>query len=763
MKKDSVASTRKRKNFLRKLKTYLKQTPNEMITKSSILSYIRIFIVVFATSRLLITATASELFPNALMKHEAQWLIKVLEQAHYNKVSVRDLNASAFVDEFISKLDKQKLYFTLDEVKDIHMKYDKTMATHLLEGNLLPGFEIYNQYKSKAISRLTWVLEELKKDPDIFIDGNFTVNRDEEDWAQNEKQLEPIWQNLIRSDFLREVLQQIDKNESSQSVNSQDLDEYIIKSRENLNRSYSKWIENINEFEASDVQEIYLTTLTHMYDPHSTFLNIKEKERFDQAMNNEFVGIGARLQDEDGYCTIKELLPGGPAEASRELEPEDIILKVAQSDGEYIDVVDMKLNKIVDLIKGPKDTLVRLEIRPIKDPSSTKEVRIIRDKIKLTENLAKAFVKEIVINEEKVKIGIVELPSFYGSSGNGPKATDDVEELIAKLEGYDIKALILDLRRNGGGYLTEAVNLTGLFISRGPVVQVRDTDGKIRKKFDFNPKVAWKGPLFTLVSRYSASASEIVAGALQDHKRSVIIGDEATHGKGTVQSMIQMNLPFNLLANQNARKTSAAKITIQKYYLPSGKSTQINGVSSDISIPSINMFLPIGESDLDNALANDEIPAVNFRKSADQFSFSETDIENLNKDTSDRRIDSKIFEYLNENISYFKSRRNQKTFSLNLDKRLQYREIENKKTEKLKNTLDSFSSLSYPTKQINLNIVEDQISQSRKVRGLDSNASEQDLSFTMPEDFDLSLHEALNIVSDYLKNSPSTASVHKEI
>ena len=734
-----------------------------MITSSSILSYIRICIVVLATTRLFTVATANELYPNALMKHEAQWLIKVLEQAHYNKVSVRDLNSTAFVDEFISKLDKQKLYFTLDEVKDIHLKYRKTMATHLLEGNLLPGFEIYNQYKSKAVSRLTWVLEELKKDPDLFIDGNFTINRDKEEWAQDENQLEPIWQNLIRSDFLREVLLQIDKNESVQKVNPKNLTEYIIKSRENLNRSYSKWIENINEFEASDVQEIYLTTLTHMYDPHSTFLNIKEKERFDQAMNNEFVGIGARLQDEDGYCTIKELLPGGPAEASRELEPEDIILKVAQSDGEYIDVVDMKLNKIVELIKGPKDTLVRLEIRPIKDPSSTKEVRIIRDKIKLTENLAKAFVKETVINEEKVKIGIVELPSFYGSSGNGPKATDDVEELIVKLKGYDIKALILDLRRNGGGYLTEAVNLTGLFISRGPVVQVRDTDGKIRKKFDFNPKVAWEGPLFTLVSRYSASASEIVAGALRDHKRTVVIGDNATHGKGTVQSMIQMNLPFNLLANQNARKTSAAKITIQKYYLPSGKSTQINGVSSDISIPSINMFLPIGESDLDNALVNDEIPAVNFRKSADQFSFSEHDIENLNKDTADRRTDSKVIQYLNENISYFKSKRNQKTFSLNLDKRLQYREIENKKTEKLKETLDSFSSLSYPTKQINLKIVEDQVSQSRKVRGLDLNVSEQGSSLTIPEDFDLSLNEGINIVSDYLKKSPSTASVHNEI
>ena len=232
-----------------------------------------------------------------------------------------------------------------------------------------------------------------------------------------------------------------------------------------------------------------------MFDPHTVFMNMKEKEKFDQAMNNEFVGIGARLQDEDGYCTIKELLPGGPAEASRELEPNDIILKVAQAEGEYIDVVDMKLTSIVDLIKGPKDTLVRLEIRPIKDPGSKKEVRIIRDKIKLTENLAKGYLKQIKINGKQTNVGVVELPSFYGSSGKGPKATDDVEELITKLKSYDIEGLVLDLRRNGGGYLSEAVNLTGLFIERGPVVQVKYSDGKIRKKFDFDPKISWNGPL----------------------------------------------------------------------------------------------------------------------------------------------------------------------------------------------------------------------------------------------------------------------------
>ena len=207
---------------------------------------------------------------------------------------------------------------------------------------------------------------------------------------------------------------------------------------------------------------------------------------------------------------------------------------------------------------------------------------------------------------------MIELRSFYGSTGSGPKATDDVEELIEKLKKIEVKGIILDLRRNGGGYLSEAVNLAGLFISRGPVVQVKSTDGKIRKKFDFNPKLSWDGPLIVLVSRYSASASEIVAGALKNHKRAIIVGDKSTHGKGTVQSMIQMNLPYNYTTlNQ---KKSAAKITIQKYYLPSGDSTQINGVESDISMPTINTYLPIGESDLENALACDSIAAVNFRR-----------------------------------------------------------------------------------------------------------------------------------------------------
>lgn len=707
------------------------------------------------------SSQATPLYPNALMKHETQWLIKVLEQAHYNKLGITDLNASAFIDRFVNKLDKQRLYFTAQEVEDFHTKYSKTLQSHFEQGNLLPGFEIYNQYKTKAISRLNWVLVELDSDPSLFIDKNYTANREKKNWATTENGLDSLWKDLINFEYIREVIQQIDENTTKISKNTPELKDYIDESRENLKRSYSRWIKNINEFESSDVQEIYLTTLTHMFDPHTVFMNMKEKEKFDQAMNNEFVGIGARLQDEDGYCTIKELLPGGPAEASRELEPEDIILKVAQSDGDFVDVVDMKLTKIVDLIKGPKDTLVRLEIRPIQDPSSVKVVRIVRDKIKLTENLAKAFVKKIELNGEEINIGVIELPSFYGSSGSGPKATDDVEELIAKLKSYDIKGLILDLRRNGGGYLSEAVNLTGLFISRGPVVQVKNTDGKIRKKFDFNPKVAWNGPLFTLVSRYSASASEIVAGALKDHNRAIIIGDETTHGKGTVQSMIQMNLPFNILSSRNTGKTSAAKITIQKYYLPSGRSTQINGVKSDISIPSINMFLPIGESDLDNALPNDSIPAVNFRKTLEQYSFNKLAIDTLKKDAEERRKKSDVFNYLNENIDFFKQKREKKTFSLNLEHRLDQRIQENSKNEDFKKIFKGFSKLSYPSREIVLSIVSDQISQSRKARGLDLNETDSIKEFKIPTDLDISLNETLNILRVHLSAEKALGTAQK--
>jgi carboxyl-terminal processing protease len=363
--------------------------------------------------------------------------------------------------------------------------------------------------------------------------------------------------------------------------------------------------------------------------------------------------------------------------------------------------------------------------------------------------LASATLHKTGTDDKTKLIGVIDLPSFYGSSGNGPKATDDVEELIKALKDLTVEGLILDLRKNGGGYLSEAVNLAGLFISRGPVVQVKSTDGKIRKKFDFNPKLAWDGPLIILVSRYSASASEIVAGALKNHKRAIIVGDETTHGKGTVQSLIPMKLPLNFAAI--SKKRSAAKITIQKYYLPSGDSTQIGGVKSDISIDTINTFLPIGESDLDNALEWDRIPAVNFRRPDDEFLYALDDLAKLKELSDSRQNTLSEFTYLKENISWFKKKRETKTLSLNLLNRLSQKKTDLEASKALTKTFESLAEKAYPFSEVKLQIVKDQVLKSQQARGEESALSdEDDISFENPNELDIRLHESVRIMVDWI-------------
>ena len=691
----------------------------------------------------------NELQPTALMKHETKWLVEALEKAHYSKVSIKNLDRDGFIDHYLQKLDNQKLYFVNSEVEGFKKSYEPTLVTYFEQGNLFPGFEIYNSYKSNSLERIKWAIEFLTEYPKLDSNRTYAPDRTELDWASSVKELDETWKNLITFEFLNETLAKLDTNETLDDISESNLTAAKQESQKVLLKRYSRWQKNLEEFEAGDVQELYLTALTQMFDPHTTFMNLKEKEKFDQQMNNEFVGIGARLSDEDGYCTIKGLLPGGPAEASRELETNDIILKVAQSDGDFVDVVDMKLPKIVELIKGPKDTVVRLEIRPVNNPSTSKVVSIIRDKIKLTENLASGKIHQVQNGKTIKKIGVVELPSFYGSSGNGPKATDDVEEIISKFKNSGIEGIILDLRRNGGGYLSEAVNLAGLFISRGPVVQVKNTDGSIRKKFDFNPKLAWNGPLAILVSRFSASASEIVAGALKNHSRAIIIGDPTTHGKGTVQSLIQMNLPFNF--NHANIKKCAAKITIQKYYLPSGSSTQIYGVESDIVMPTINTFRPIGESDLDYALKSDTIPPVNSRRPQNEFVYDIHNLMKLKEFSQKRQNTYEEFDYLNDSVEWFKQKQKEKVMSLNLSERLIKRKSDELKNDELNDIYESFSEKSFPEQEIVLNIVKQQKEKSLIARGESLQGDvDNNESFQKPENLDIRLTESLRIVWDWI-------------
>ncbi|MBC8350313.1 MAG: carboxy terminal-processing peptidase [Verrucomicrobia bacterium] len=715
-----------------------------------------------------------ELEPTKLMQGEARWLAEALHRAHYSKVSVEKVDKKEFLKTYMNRLDRQRLYFLESDHEGYLKTFLPTIGTYLEQGNLFPGFRIYNDYKSKALIRLSWVIARLQKDFDLNVDATFVPDREKIPWPKDEKEADEIWEKRLTYEMLAEVLTQIDLggDENSTEVenktllpDAEKLAEFTKEARGRITKRYERWDKNIREFEASDVQEMYLTTLSQMFDPHTTFLNIKERDRFNQSMHNTFVGIGAVLTDEDGFCTIKELLPGGPAEACRELEPEDVILKVAQADGDFVEVVNMKLIKIVELIKGPKDTVVRLFIKPGKNPSDRNTVSITRDRIKLTANLASASIREVPAPEgdRTYPIGVIELPSFYGAAPGEAKAkaTDDLEELIGKLKDLGAEGIVLDLRRNGGGFLSEAVSLAGLFISRGPVVQVKSTDGKIRKKFDFNPKIAWEGPLALLVSRYSASASEIVAGALQNHKRALIIGDKATHGKGTVQSMIEMNAP-NLYALKNDKR-SAAKITIQKYYLPSGTSTQNVGVIADVPMPSINEFLPIGEADLPHAMKWDEIPGVNYRRPAEEFRIRPEESKQLLETSLKRQREKEEFAYLRKNVDWYKGKRDQKEFSLNLAKRLEQKTKDEDFTKELNEEMTELAAKTFPARQVRLDVVRSQDRRSREVRG--EKVEEEGVAEKMepPTNLDIRLHESLRIVSDWILLREEASKVAKSV
>src|SRR5258706_10413202 len=350
----------------------------------------------------------------------------------------------------------------------------------------------------------------------------------------------------------------------------------------------------MTKLSADQVYEVYLTALAHVYDRHSDYMGRRQLEEFNISMSLSLFGIGAQLQSEEGYCKIRALLPGGPAMASKQIKPGDRIVAVAQDGKEPVDIIEMPLIEVVQLIRGPKGTKVTLTLIPgdAVDSSMRKTLTLVRDEIKLENQEAKARIVDLPIADGKTqRIGVIDLPSFYSGdesrNGHGHSgATADVAKLIEKLKQENVKGIILDLRRNGGGSLEEAINLTGLFFEFGPVVQTKDGEGHVSVERDRDPTVLYEGPLVVLTSKLSASASEILAGALQDYERAILVGDPSTFGKGTVQSMIQLAPLMHRLKQEPTENPGALKLTIRKFYRPDGSSTQLKGVVPDIILPS---------------------------------------------------------------------------------------------------------------------------------------------------------------------------------
>lgn len=584
----------------------------------------------------------------------ARYVSRLLVSNHYLQQPFDDAVSGRFLDRFIEVFDGAHMHFLQTDIAEFE-KY-RTILDDLtfIKGDTEPARRIFGRFLERLEQRVRYVAELLQNEKfDFTGKDNFDLNRKDAPRPKDLAEAKQLWRQNLRYEVLQEKLNKEKPAEIAKKIS----------------RRYARILRMYQDLDGADIFEFYLSALTHVYDPHSEYMGKSTLESFSINMSLSLSGIGALLQaDDTGYCKIKELVANGPAQRSKRLKPDDKIIAVAQGEGEPVDVVEMPLKKVVDLIRGPKGTVVNLTIIPADapDPSVRKVVALVRDEIKLEDQEAKAKIIDVP-GDKPVRLGVIDLPSFYAAferKGDAEPAstTVDVAKLLRKLKREKVDGIVLDLRRNGGGSLEEAINLTGLFITEGPVVQVKDYRGKISVDPDTDPSVLYDGPMIVLTSRFSASASEILAGALQDYGRALIVGESSTHGKGTVQSLIRLDQ----YVPKRVENPGALKLTIRKFYRASGASTQLKGVVPDIVLPSVNNYAEIGESSLDNPLPYDTIESAPFKK----LGLIQPLLPELHRNSAKRIESDQDFVYLREDIARYRKMLADKTVSLNEEQRL---------------------------------------------------------------------------------------------
>ncbi|PTY07399.1 tail-specific protease [Opitutaceae bacterium EW11] len=631
--------------------------------KFSISAVLRSFLVLAILATAVQAKTDRVLKTTPTLSLETSALIRLLEEWHYNREGVKPKDYDQVIPDFMTELDGQRLFFFGSDKEEFAKRYPTSWLYNNIAslGKIDPAYSIFTTYEERIQARVSWIFEELKKDFDLTAKDAYVVDRSKSPWPANAAESDDLWRKRLKFEIIQEVL------------NKKTVDE----AKQNVRKRYERLLKNVDDIDSSDIAEMFLSSIARLYDPHSTYFSAETYEDFGIQMRLQLVGIGALLGIEDDYCVIKEIITGGPADLSKQLHPNDKIIAVAQSTGEPVEVIGMKLRRIVDLIRGQKGSTVKLTIQPADatDPSVRREIEITRDVVNLDSARAKGAIFQVPDATGKTRpIGVITLPAFYGPDSNSEgadktSATKDVAELIERMQKEGIDGLVLDLRHNGGGLLSEAIDLAGLFIKQGPVVQVKNYYGEVKVDSDEDPQIEYAGPLAVLVSRFSASASEIVAGALQNYGRAIVVGDSSTHGKGSVQTIIEMK-NLNPSLGRSPVKTGATKLTVQKFYLPNGHSTQLKGVIPDIVLPSIDDYLPIGEKDLPHALVWDEIPSSYF----DGHALDPKVVTPLREASLLRQSQLEEFSYLKKNIDWFKTKQEQKSLSLNLSERQQQKD-----------------------------------------------------------------------------------------
>ncbi|WP_442112862.1 carboxy terminal-processing peptidase [Pseudomonas sp. NUPR-001] len=584
-------------------------------------------------------------------------VVELLKRHHYSKPPLNDARSVIIYDSYIKLLDPARSYFLASDIAEFD-KWKTQFDDFLKSGNLDPGFTIYKRYLDRVKSRLDFALAELNKGVDNF---DFTtketllVDRKDAPWIKTQAELDDLWRKRVKDEVLRLKI----AGKEPKAI------------QELLTKRYKNQLTRLDQTRAEDIFQTYINTFAQSYDPHTNYLSPDSAENFDINMSLSLEGIGAVLQSDNDQVKIVRLVPAGPAAKTKQVAPADKIIGVAQGDKEMVDVIGWRLDEVVKLIRGPKGSVVRLEVIPASNApndQTSKIVPITREAVKLEEQAAKKSVLKLKQDGREYKLGIIEIPAFYldfkafrAGDPEYKSTTRDVKKLLTELQKEKVDGVVIDLRNNGGGSLQEATELTSLFIDKGPTVLVRNSDGRVDVLEDENPGAFYKGPLALVVNRLSASASEIFAGAMQDYHRALILGGQ-TFGKGTVQTIQPLN-------------HGELKLTLAKFYRVSGQSTQHQGVLPDIDYPSIIDTKEIGESALPEAMPWDTIrPAI--KPAVDPF---KPFLAQLKARHDSRTAKDPEFVYIRDRLALTQKLMNEKTVSLNeVERRAQHADIESK-------------------------------------------------------------------------------------
>lgn len=692
----------------------------------------------------------------------------VIERGHYNPAAIDDEFSKGVYKEYIAALDPSKRFFLQADI-DEFAPYETQIDDQIRNKDLRFFTLTYERLMQRIDESKSFYSEILSKPFDYSVEETFNTDYEKLPYAKNSAELYDRWRKQIKLSTLSSLTDKLEMQEDlkkgikpadKKSADQDELDNKIKiaeetpaknepitpksfevlekETRENSLKSLNEYFDFIKELDHTDWFSVYVNAIATRFDPHTNYFPPDEKERFDVSMSGKLEGIGARLQKKNDYTEISELISGGPAWRGKELEAGDVILKVAQGSEEAVDVGGMRLDDVVKKIKGPKGTEVRLTVKKVDGTLTV--ISIIRDIVEIEETYAKSS----VVEKNGVKYGVIYLPKFYidFENNDGRDAAKDMAIEVERLKKEGVKGIVVDVRDNGGGSLKTVVDIAGLFIEQGPIVQVKSAGRKKEVLFDRDAQVQWDGPLVVMINSFSASASEILAAAIQDYRRGIIIGSKQSYGKGTVQNVIDLN---QFVRGNTVGDLGALKTTTQKFYRINGGSTQLEGVSSDVAMPDRYTYLKMGERDIENAMPWDKIDPAEYTFWNKQANFDAA----IEKSKS-RILANSTYQLINENAAWIDQRNKENTYSLNLDQFKKEQEALTQKAKKYKSISDYQTNLKFHSLPYEEQLMQTDVSlKEKRVRWHEALGK------------DIYIEEAINVLGDLLPKTQQKAAATK--